>query len=215
MERAAGSDSEPSVAGDQHSHPVAEENTEDSAEDSVEYAGEGDGVHACDAELLKQAEYQCHAVDKCAGGILRHELPVHGMAESCESTPEGRGKEVSAHEAHSDPRGIHCLPVDDTDANEDQARPAVAMPKQQRTTEYLHHARPCQQVGVEVGSIQGAVCHGDTLWGEGLLGCSGHVSAAVQRALREVEELHQSDALMHYEVCWPHPDLTEVCASRH
>lgn len=43
-----------------------------------------------------------------------------------------------------------------------------------------------------------------------LLGASGHLTAAAQQAMREVEEVHQRDALMQYEACAPHPDLTQV-----
>lgn len=43
-----------------------------------------------------------------------------------------------------------------------------------------------------------------------LLGSSGQMTTAVQLAMREVEEVHQRDALMQYEGCLPHPDLTQV-----
>ena len=185
----------------------------------MEIAGGGDGADSCSAELAEHAEYPRHVVDERTGEWLRHELPMHGIEECCESIPEAWGEGSPAHEVHSDSRRAHCLRVDVTDTNDDHKRSAGAMLKHQRATEHLHptghlhRSRTRHQGGAEVGSIQGAVWDGDTLWGEGLLGCSGCVTAAAQRVLREVEDLHQSDALMHHEVCWPHPELTDVCAS--
>lgn len=43
-----------------------------------------------------------------------------------------------------------------------------------------------------------------------LLGSSGHMTAAVQLVMREIEEVHQSDTLMQYEACFPYPELTQV-----
>ena len=173
----------------------------------------GDGADDCISELAEHAEDPCHAVDEHARGLLRHELPVYGMEECCECTREGGGEGRPVHEAHSDSGRARCLPVDDTGTHKDHERPSAAMPSHRHTTEHLHHVRPRHQRRAEVGSVQGAVCDGDTLWGEDLLGRSGCVTAAVQWALHEVEELHQSDALMHSEGCWPHPDLTHVCAT--
>lgn len=60
--------------------------------------------------------------------------------------------------------------------------------------------------------IEEAACHGASMGEVELLGSSGDMTAAVQRAMMVVEEVHQRDALMQYEGCFPHPDLTRVRA---
>ena len=174
------------------------------------FAGGEDCADACNAELAEHAEHPCDSIDNRAGGFIRHELSMPGMEECSESIAEGGVGESPAHEVHIDSRRSHCLRVDDTHTHEGHEQPAAAMPTNQCATEHLHDARTYHQGRVEVGSIQRATRADDTRWGERLLGCSGRVTAAAQRALQEVEELHQSDALMHYEVCWPHPELTDV-----
>jgi hypothetical protein len=46
----------------------------------------------------------------------------------------------------------------------------------------------------------------------GLLGESGQVSTAVHEAMKEIEDVHSSDELMHFEFFGPFWELTEVRA---
>ena len=58
--------------------------------------------------------------------------------------------------------------------------------------------------------IEEGACDDASIGEAQLLGSSGEMTAAVQRAMREVEEVHETDALMQYEMCLPTPDLTQV-----
>lgn len=51
-----------------------------------------------------------------------------------------------------------------------------------------------------------------TLW---VLGESGSAYSAVQAAVRDILDVHQSDGLMHYEFWGPFWELTEVCQFSH
>lgn len=46
----------------------------------------------------------------------------------------------------------------------------------------------------------------------GLFGESGKATTEVQRVLKDIEEVHQSDALMFFEIMWPFCELDEVCS---
>ena len=181
---------------------------------SVEAPGAGGRAVAWEGELVQHLRHG--TAEEGARRFVQHEPPMHGMEQVCESNPDGMEGTCSAQASHSDAWNPRCLHGDHADATPDEeggrghayvVRKPVAIPKERNSEQQLtQHAVPATAGrGQQAAHDGGLPCGGD------LLGCSAHVTAAVQRVLREVEDLHKSDALMHFETCWPHTDLTEVC----
>ena len=178
--------------------------TEDSAEGSMEEVGRGQCTDACRGELAEHHEHSMHSVDDFG-----------------ESHPEGDGTVRPAHAAHAahvESCGALCSHVNRMDVHGEQeearwhacASPqSAAMSKDCRGTDLPHHACAYTARHANAAGNQRAVYVGEPMWGA-LLGCSGHVTAAAQESLKEIQEVHQSDGLMHFEGCWPHPVLTKV-----